>query len=236
MCHGYFYSQEIDPHHATEHRSTDQSRNGCGMCCFCHAQPFEITRAKNIKNTLLQRSCQKRESCGSILLAPRPPSRSPPTYDPHSTRCTAGCHTSRDFVHWRFSDAGAAACGSPRHAGVRKPTHVRTCKVPTMICDGAMIRTPPTTRGASSWPVGRGRRIGGLPQTLQCQHSQKHFWGLCEKAGVFRYDPTNGELTEIDLRSPSEEFIGRRIGRFGTSNSHFAPGASRNSPWASFEG
>src|SRR5580700_5836281 len=35
----------------------------------------------------------KRESCASILLAPRPPSRSPPTYDPHSTRCTAGCHT-----------------------------------------------------------------------------------------------------------------------------------------------
>src|SRR5580700_4208178 len=58
MCRGYFYSQEIDPHHATEHRSTDQSRNGCGMCCFCHAQPFEITRAKNIKNTLGQRSCQ----------------------------------------------------------------------------------------------------------------------------------------------------------------------------------
>ena len=58
MCRGYFYSQEIDPHHATEHRSTDQSRNGCGMCCFCHAQPFEITRAKNIKNPLVQRSCQ----------------------------------------------------------------------------------------------------------------------------------------------------------------------------------
>ena len=30
----------------------------------------------------------------------------PPTYDPHSTRCTVGCHTSRDFVHWRFLDAG----------------------------------------------------------------------------------------------------------------------------------
>jgi hypothetical protein len=58
MCRGYFCSQEIDPHHATEHRSTDQSRNGCGMCCFWHAQPFEITRAKNIKNTLEQRSCQ----------------------------------------------------------------------------------------------------------------------------------------------------------------------------------
>src|SRR5580700_1209017 len=48
MCRGYFSSQEIDTHHATEHRSTDQSRNGCRMCCFCHAQPFEITRAKNL--------------------------------------------------------------------------------------------------------------------------------------------------------------------------------------------
>ena len=58
MCRGYFSSQEIDSHDATEHRSTDQSRNGCGMCCFCHAQPFEITRAKNIKNTLWQHSSQ----------------------------------------------------------------------------------------------------------------------------------------------------------------------------------
>src|SRR5271156_2816091 len=58
MCRGYFSSQEIDSHHATEHRSTDQSRNGCGMCCFCHAQPFEITRAKKIKNTVWQHSCQ----------------------------------------------------------------------------------------------------------------------------------------------------------------------------------
>ena len=44
-----FLLARIDPHHATEHRSTDQSRNCCGMCCFWHAQPFEITRAKNIK-------------------------------------------------------------------------------------------------------------------------------------------------------------------------------------------
>src|SRR5882762_10456330 len=54
------------------------------------------------------------------MLAPRPPSRSPPTYDPHSTRCTAGCHTSRDFVPWRFSDAGrrsawiASSCRRPK--------------------------------------------------------------------------------------------------------------------------
>src|SRR6266446_8505359 len=58
MCRGYFSSQEIDAHHATEHRSTDQSRNGCGMCCFCHAQPFEITRAEKIKSTILQHSRQ----------------------------------------------------------------------------------------------------------------------------------------------------------------------------------
>jgi len=35
--------------------------NGCGMCCFCHAQPFEITRAEKIKSTLLQHSRQTRK-------------------------------------------------------------------------------------------------------------------------------------------------------------------------------
>ena len=58
MCRGYFYSQEIDPHHATEHRSTDQSRNGCRVCHFFHAQLFEITHAGNIKSPLEQPSCQ----------------------------------------------------------------------------------------------------------------------------------------------------------------------------------
>jgi|SRR5580704_11424357 hypothetical protein len=120
MCREYFSSQEIDSHHATEHRSTDQSRNGCRMFCFCHAQPFEITRAENIKNTLWQHSCQNAKVVEAFCSAPRPPSRSPPTYDPHSTRCTAGCHTSRDFVHWRFSDAGhrsawiASSCRRPK--------------------------------------------------------------------------------------------------------------------------
>src|SRR6266436_6333501 len=163
MCRGYFSSQEIDAHHATEHRSTDQSRNGCGMCCFCHAQPFEITRAEKIKSTLLQHSrqnakvveafchaaCRLSNQCRPsihqppvdefrmpaemsialsrahvharrLVLAPRPPSRSPPTYDLHSTRCTAGCHTSRDFVPWRFSGAGrrsawiASSCRRPK--------------------------------------------------------------------------------------------------------------------------
>jgi hypothetical protein len=29
-----------------------------------------------------------------------------PLASPHSTRFSAGCHTSRDFVPWRFLDAG----------------------------------------------------------------------------------------------------------------------------------
>src|SRR5215471_2930012 len=28
--------------------------------------------------------------------------RAAPTCDPHGARCSAGCHTSRDFVPWRF--------------------------------------------------------------------------------------------------------------------------------------
>jgi hypothetical protein len=106
MCRGYFYSQEIDPHHATEHRSTDQSRNGCRMCCFCHAQPFEITRAKNIaasrtnaahqftNRPLMNSVCPPRcplhspgLTCMRACTSPRAGAastiRSPPTYDPH---------------------------------------------------------------------------------------------------------------------------------------------------------
>jgi hypothetical protein len=51
-------SQKIDSHRVAEHRSTDQSRNGCRMCHFCHAQLFEITDAENIKSPLEQPSCQ----------------------------------------------------------------------------------------------------------------------------------------------------------------------------------
>jgi hypothetical protein len=56
-----------------------------------------------------------------LVLAPRPPPRSPPTYDPHSTRCTAACHISRDFVHWRFSAAGRRSAWRDHHSGGRKP-------------------------------------------------------------------------------------------------------------------
>jgi hypothetical protein len=182
MCRGYFSSQEIDAHHATEHRSTDQSRNGCGMCCFCHAQPFEITRAEKIKSTLLQHSrqnakvveafchaaCRLSNQCRPsihqppvdefrmpaemsialsrahvharrLVLAPRPPSRSPPTYDLHSTRCTAGCHTSRDFVPWRFSGAGR-----------RSAWIASSCRRPKTYTIAEVADLQPTSRGTTS--------------------------------------------------------------------------------------
>src|SRR6202008_1845315 len=59
-----------------------------------------------------------------LVLASRLPSRAAPTCDPHSARCSAGCHTSRDFVPWRFLDAAQASLRSLFVAGVQKPcTH-----------------------------------------------------------------------------------------------------------------
>ena len=47
--------------------------------------------------------------------------------NPHSARGTLGCPTHRDFVPWRFSDAGRHAAWMGRHAGVRKPAQQRKC-------------------------------------------------------------------------------------------------------------
>jgi hypothetical protein len=166
MCRGYFSSQEIDSHHATEHRSTDQSRNGCRMCCLPR-QPFEITQAKKIivkillsnihaktlklwKHSAMRLATSRTNAADQFtnralmnsVCPPRCPLHSPgltcmracaspragaastieiaTNIHPHSTRCTAGCHTSRDFVHWRFSDAGrrsawiASSCRRPK--------------------------------------------------------------------------------------------------------------------------
>jgi len=54
----HFGSQKIDSRYVAECRSNDQSRNGCWVCHFCHAQLFEITHAGNIKSPLVQPSCQ----------------------------------------------------------------------------------------------------------------------------------------------------------------------------------
>ena len=51
----------------------------------------------------------------SLVLASRSPSRAAPTCNHHSARCPAGCHTSRDFMPWRFLDAGQLSALVFRH-------------------------------------------------------------------------------------------------------------------------
>jgi hypothetical protein len=52
---------------------------------------------------------------------------------PHSRSCTVGCHTSRDFVPWRFSDASccrawiASSCRRPRNLNKSCRKHVQQC-------------------------------------------------------------------------------------------------------------
>jgi hypothetical protein len=59
-----------------------------------------------------------------LVLAPRLPSRAAPTCDPHSARCSAGCHTSRDFVPWRFLDAGQLSLRSVSSLPASKNQHM----------------------------------------------------------------------------------------------------------------
>ena len=58
-----------------------------------------------------------------LVLASRLPSRAAPTCEPHSTRCSAGCHTSRDFVPWRFLDAGQLSLRSVSSSPASKNQH-----------------------------------------------------------------------------------------------------------------
>src|ERR1700745_4406801 len=58
-----------------------------------------------------------------LVLASRLPSRAAPTCDPHSARCSAGCHTSRDFVPLRFLDAGQLSLRSVSSLPASKNQH-----------------------------------------------------------------------------------------------------------------
>src|SRR5580704_15596621 len=94
----------------------------------------------------------KRESCASILLAPRPPSRSPPTYDPHSHSLHCRVPYSRDFVHWRFSDAGRRSAWIA--SSCRRPKTCTTTDVATAStgpkCRRPHVLAAPTTVGTAA--------------------------------------------------------------------------------------
>ena len=64
------------------------------------------------------------------LQGSRPPSNSAPTSNPHSARCPASYPTSRDFVPWRFLDAGSPELRALSVvAGVQKPAQNRASGV-----------------------------------------------------------------------------------------------------------
>jgi hypothetical protein len=93
-----------------------------------------------------------------LVLASRLPSRTAPTCDPHSARCSAGCPTSRDFVPWRFLDAGQLSVRSLLVAGVQKPTRERLASGSAMriastviLSESAVDRSPGINSVFSGW-------------------------------------------------------------------------------------
>src|SRR5215471_10942269 len=130
ICRIHFCSQEVDPRHDTERCPTEQSRNSCRMCYFCHAQLFEITDARKIKSPFLcnvhaetrklwKRSpirvaasrpdalhqSTNRRGC-TRLVGLRPPNELGAHIKSSIALAASQCPTPRDFVPWRFSDAG----------------------------------------------------------------------------------------------------------------------------------
>ncbi len=127
------------------------------MCYFCHAQLFEITHAENIKSPLVQPSCQNAKVVEAFCDAGcRLSTRcwAPVHAGMHvvsncrrayhrerrgraiSIVIVAGqCRTSRDFVPWRFLDAGHLSAWTGRHC--RRP---KTCTITDI--HGQLLLTP----------------------------------------------------------------------------------------------
>src|SRR3984893_14401495 len=96
------------------------------MRYFCHAQLFEITRANKIEIPYFATIVPKRLSCARIRgrNSSNFLSRAPLT-NPYSHSLLRRCPTSRDFVPWRFLDAGQLSVRSLLVAGVQKPAQNR---------------------------------------------------------------------------------------------------------------
>jgi hypothetical protein len=105
-----FGSQEIDSRYVAERRSNDQSRNGCWVCHFCHAQLFEITHAENIKSLLVQPSCQSGLQVEGEFELGR-------LHD----RQVAGLCPFEDLTHIGAERAGADWCNDVRHPHAASP-------------------------------------------------------------------------------------------------------------------
>src|ERR1700758_5351263 len=71
-----------------------------------HQPPVAALHAPAEMPTALFSVPQYADNARRLVLASRLASRAAPTCDPHSARCSARFHTSRDFVPWRFLDAG----------------------------------------------------------------------------------------------------------------------------------
>src|ERR1700730_15013959 len=105
------------------------------MRYFCHAQLFEITRANKIEIPYFATIVPKRLSCARIRgrNSSNFLSRAPLT-NPYSHSLLRRCPTSRDFVPWRFLDAGQLSVRSLLVAGVQKPAQQATS-----ITDGGSV-------------------------------------------------------------------------------------------------
>jgi hypothetical protein len=71
-----------------------------------------------------------------LVLASHLPSRAAPTCDPHSARCSAGCHTSRDFVLRTHAPQqslfGAGLLASTLILGSRRLQPPRAARLPSL--------------------------------------------------------------------------------------------------------
>ena len=146
------------------------------MCCFCHAQLFEITRAKNIKSPLVQPSCQNAEVVQAFyrvtasrsntpMLASRLPSRAAPALNPDSARCLAGAQLPATSFFGGFRTPAPVQAAPSRWAGIRNPaqklTHAPQQTVSERCCPRDCVAVLAT---ADSRPANA---------TTKSQHSQR---------------------------------------------------------------
>src|SRR5262249_31315379 len=128
-----------------------------------HRQPCRATTAVLVSPSPTpiapRKATRRRLDPTSSDLTPRP--------NPHRARGTEGAPSSRDFVPWRFSDAGRPSASKLALAGVRKPAQQRTPFGPNgtlgAVQSGRLIVPPQNCRAARSTVL-----VGHRPRILPC--------------------------------------------------------------------